>query len=73
MPTNGFEVQFSNVPLIGDEAPEFSAMTTKGPVNFPEDYRGKWVILFSHPADFTPVWHQRVDDVCRPCRRIFAS
>lgn len=42
-------------PLIGDPAPEFRAMTTKGKVNFPEDYKGKWVVLFSHPADFTPV------------------
>lgn len=43
------------MPLIGDPAPEFSAMTTNGPVNFPSDYAGKWVILFSHPSDFTPV------------------
>ena len=43
------------MPLIGDKAPEFRAMTTKGKVNFPEDYKGKWVVLFSHPADFTPV------------------
>ena len=42
-------------PLIGDKAPEFRAMTTKGKVDFPEDYSGKWVVLFSHPADFTPV------------------
>jgi len=43
------------LPLIGDEAPSFTATTTQGEINFPADYKGKWVILFSHPADFTPV------------------
>ena len=43
------------MPMIGDPAPAFRAMTTKGKVNFPEDYKGSWVVLFSHPADFTPV------------------
>ncbi|NLD52557.1 MAG: peroxiredoxin [Clostridiales bacterium] len=43
------------MPLIGDKAPEFEAVTTQGKINFPADYKGKWVILFSHPADFTPV------------------
>ena len=44
-----------NFPLIGTPAPEFSAQTTQGDINFPADFKGKWVILFSHPADFTPV------------------
>ncbi len=43
------------MPLIGDNAPHFIAKTTQGMITFPDDYRGKWVILFSHPADFTPV------------------
>ena len=45
----------TRLPLIGDPAPAFKANTTQGEINFPTDYKGKWVILFSHPADFTPV------------------
>ncbi len=43
------------MPRIGDAAPQFKAVTTQGEINFPSDYKGKWKILFSHPADFTPV------------------
>nr|WP_320059518.1 peroxiredoxin [uncultured Bacteroides sp.] len=43
------------MPRIGELAPEFEAVTTQGKINFPGDFKGKWVILFSHPADFTPV------------------
>jgi peroxiredoxin (alkyl hydroperoxide reductase subunit C) len=43
------------MPRIGDKAPEFKAVTTQGNINFPSDFSGSWVILFSHPADFTPV------------------
>lgn len=43
------------MPLIGDDAPAFTATTSMGEIKFPDDYKGKWVILFSHPADFTPV------------------
>ena len=44
-----------NMPRIGEKAPQFKAVTTQGEINFPSDYQGKWSILFSHPADFTPV------------------
>jgi peroxiredoxin 2/4 len=44
-----------SMPRIGDPAPAFDAITTQGSIHFPEDYKGKWIILFSHPADFTPV------------------
>jgi peroxiredoxin (alkyl hydroperoxide reductase subunit C) len=43
------------LPRLGEAAPEFSAVTTQGKIDFPADYKGNWVILFSHPADFTPV------------------
>jgi len=42
-------------PLLGEKMPSFEAQTTKGRIKFPDDYKGKWVVLFSHPADFTPV------------------
>ena len=48
-------VSVVRVPLIGEDAPAFEAETTQGKIRFPDDYKGKWVILFSHPADFTPV------------------
>lgn len=48
-------IEITRMPMIGDKAPEFRSMTTKGKINFPEDYKGKWVVFFSHPADFTPV------------------
>ena len=40
---------------LGDEAPDFSANTTEGQVNFHDWNKGKWAVLFSHPKDFTPV------------------
>lgn len=43
------------MPLLGDKAPSFKAKSTKGNINFPYDYKGSWVVFFSHPADFTPV------------------
>ncbi len=49
------EIPALPAPRLGDRAPAFTAVTTQGPLNFPQDYSGKWVILFSHPADFTPV------------------
>jgi len=43
------------LPLIGQDAPSFEAASTQGPLSFPQDFLGKWTVLFSHPADFTPV------------------
>jgi peroxiredoxin (alkyl hydroperoxide reductase subunit C) len=49
------EAQVTSMPRIGDKAPSFKAVTTQGEIQFPDQYAGSWVILFSHPADFTPV------------------
>lgn len=44
-----------NIPLLGEAFPSMTVKTTHGPKTLPEDYQGKWFVLFSHPADFTPV------------------
>ncbi len=43
------------MPLIGEKFPEMEVKTTHGMIKLPDAYSGKWFILFSHPADFTPV------------------
>lgn len=49
-----YEIMMNGNVKIGTYAPEFEAETTMGPITL-EQYRGKWVVLFSHPGDFTPV------------------
>ncbi|HPE69624.1 MAG TPA: peroxiredoxin [Thermotogota bacterium] len=43
------------MPLIGDRLPDLDVQTTHGKMHLPTDFSGKWFILFSHPADYTPV------------------
>lgn len=45
----------NNTPGIGEAAPAFRALSTQGEINFPADYQGKWIVLFSYQADFTPI------------------
>ncbi len=49
------EEQVNQMPRIGDLAPDFEAVTTHGKIKFSDYNKGSWVVLFSHPADFTPV------------------
>ncbi|HHC80698.1 MAG TPA: peroxiredoxin [Flavobacteriia bacterium] len=49
------ETTVNTMPRIGDKAPDFEAVTTKGPIKFSDFAKDKWIVMFSHPADFTPV------------------
>ncbi len=51
---NNYEIMMNGNVKIGEFAPEFEAITTMGDIKL-SDYKGKWLILFSHPGDFTPV------------------
>ncbi|NPA93543.1 MAG: peroxiredoxin [Chloroflexi bacterium] len=48
-------MEIKRMPLIGDPFPQMEVVTTHGKLNLPEAFKGKWFVLFSHPADFTPV------------------
>jgi peroxiredoxin (alkyl hydroperoxide reductase subunit C) len=45
----------NRMPLLGDDFPQMKVLTTHGEIELPNAYKGKWFVLFSHPADFTPV------------------
>ncbi len=49
------EQEKMNMPLLGDDFPQLDVVTTHGPMSLPGDMKGSWFVLFSHPADFTPV------------------
>ena len=51
---NNYEIMMNGNVKIGETAPDFEAITTMGNIRL-SDYKGKWVVLFSHPGDFTPV------------------
>ncbi len=50
-----YELMMNGTVKIGQHAPDFNAETTYGPVRL-DDYKGKWLVFFSHPGDFTPVY-----------------
>jgi len=59
------ETPATTMPRIGDIAPDFTIMTTQGELTFSEYAEGSWVLLFSHPADFTPVCSTELTEFAR--------
>ena len=56
-----YELMMNGNVKIGRKAPDFEAVTTFGNIKL-EDYQGKWLVLFSHPGDFTPVKSSSLDE-----------
>ena len=67
--TSGFlsaqDGKYTRIPLIGEQAPDFQAKSTIGDIKFPDDFFAKWKILFSHPADFTPVCSSEILELAK--------
>jgi peroxiredoxin (alkyl hydroperoxide reductase subunit C) len=59
------ETMVGGIPRINEEAPDFTAMTTQGEIKFSDWAKGSWVLLFSHPADFTPVCSTELTEFAR--------
>jgi peroxiredoxin 2/4 len=59
------DISTSSIPRIGDLAPDFDAQTTQGQLKFSDWQKDSWVILFSHPADFTPVCSTELTEFAR--------
>lgn len=64
-PNAGLPITLKPMPRIGDPAPDFAATTTHGPIQFSDWREGKWTLLFSHPADFTPVCSTELTELAR--------
>ena len=56
-----YEIMMNGNVRIGQRAPDFEAITTMGDITL-NDYKGKWIVLFSHPGDFTPVKSSSLDE-----------
>lgn len=57
-----YEIMMNGIVKIGQHAPDFEAVTTMGDISL-NQYKGKWVVLFSHPGDFTPVYSYNLGNV----------
>ncbi|MDD4970921.1 MAG: peroxiredoxin [Paludibacter sp.] len=62
---NSNEDRNFRIPLIGEKAPSFTAVSTNGTIDFPEDFGRNWKILFSHPMDFTAVCSTEILELAR--------
>lgn len=59
-----YELMMNGNVKIGQHAPDFNAETTYGPIKL-DDYKGKWLVFFSHPGDFTPVCTTEMIGICK--------
>ena len=61
---SNYEIMMNGNVKIGEEAPDFSAVTTEGNIKL-SDYKGKWLVFFSHPRRFYSCLHNRIYCICK--------
>ena len=65
-----YEIMMNGIIKIGQYAPDFEATTTMGNIKL-SNYKGKWIVLFSHPGDFTPVWAYNLGKIAYTLKNSF--